>query len=73
MTSVTTTAQIWPPGCDGDGNMAPRGQRGRSGCLHHYPPSRNLAAEGCICPCWFDSGGWHIIERNPGCTAHGTP
>ena len=52
------TGAVWPPGCD------------LPGCLHHYAPGRNLAAEGCICPCWFGGGGWHIISANPGCGAH---
>jgi len=49
---------VFPPGCD------------LPGCAHHYPPGRNLAAEGCVCPAWFDGGGWHIIEINPACRAH---
>lgn len=67
--------RIWPPGCNGEGGKAPAGQRGPTGCLHHYPPGRNLAAEGCICPAWFDGGGWHIIDVNPDCAsdAHTAP
>jgi len=49
---------IWPPGC------------AMNGCKHHYPPARNLAAEGCICPAWFDGDGWHVISANPDCAAH---
>jgi len=41
-----------------------------NGCKHHYPPARNLAAEGCICPAWFDGDGWHVISANPDCAAH---
>lgn len=61
---------VWPPGCNGDGTTAPAFQRGRTGCLHHYPPGWNYSAEGCICPAWFDGGGWHLIDRNEACTAH---
>ena len=56
--SVTPVTGVLPPGCD------------LPGCKHHYAPGRNLAAEGCICPCWFDGGGWHIISVNPECGAH---
>jgi hypothetical protein len=62
--------RVFPPGCNGDGTTAPRGQEGRTGCRHHYPPTRNLAAEGCACPAWFDGGGWHILSVNPECGAH---
>ena len=51
-------AAILPPGCE------------LPGCKHHYQPGRNLAAEGCICPAWFDGGGWHLIEQNPECGGH---
>jgi hypothetical protein len=67
---MATAMRVFPPGCNGDGATAPAGQRGRTGCRHHYPPGRNLAAEGCTCPAWFDSGGWHIISVNPECGAH---
>lgn len=49
---------VWPTGCE------------QGGCIAHYPRSRNMAAEGCLCPAWFDGGGWHIIERNSRCEAH---
>ena len=68
--SAVAPSAVLPPGCNGDGTMAPAGQRGRTGCRFHYPPGRNLAAEGCICPAWFDSGGWHVIEWNHECAAH---
>ena len=55
---VITPTAVLPPGCD------------LNGCRHHYPPGRNLAAEGCICPAWFDGGGWHIIGWNRECAAH---
>ena len=50
------TAYVWPPGCD------------LPGCKHHF--AHNMAARGCVCPGWFDGGGWHLIERNSHCTAH---
>src|SRR5580765_3150392 len=52
MTSMEAApiAAILPPGCE------------LNGCRHHYAPGRNLAAEGCACPAWFDGGGWHLIE-----------
>ncbi|SRR6266487_1922198 len=60
--------RVFPPGCDG--GLLDEGVS--SGCLHHY--DRNMAAEGCICPSWFDGGGgWHLIEVNPSCTAHDVP
>jgi hypothetical protein len=58
---------VLPHGCNGDGTQAEPGQRGRTGCLHHYPGSLNLAAQGCQCPAWFDAGGWHLVEYNPAC------
>jgi hypothetical protein len=60
---------VFPPGCNYDVTRAPAGQRGDTGCLHHYaehPP-------GCICPAWFDSAGWHLADVNPACTAHAVP
>jgi hypothetical protein len=59
--------RVYPPGCNGDGTMAPAGLTGRTGCMHHYPPGRNLAAEGCVCPAWMDGGGWHLADVNPAC------
>ncbi len=56
--SAIDPAAILPPGCE------------LPGCRHHYASGRNLAAEGCICPAWFDGGGWHLIDRNEACTAH---
>ena len=53
-----TAAQVWPSGC------------GLTGCNAHFPPGRNLVRESCICPAWFDGGGWHIISANPDCGAH---
>jgi hypothetical protein len=56
-----------PPGCNEDGTRVAAGERGNTGCLHHYPLSVNLAAEGCQCPAWFDFAGWHLVEYNPAC------
>ncbi len=35
---AANAAVAWPPGCD------------LHGCEHHYPPGRNLAAEGACAP-----------------------
>lgn len=52
-------AAVYPPGC------------GQPGCAHHY--QQNMSAQGCVCPAWFDSGGWHVMTLKPGCTAHHAP
>lgn len=49
---------VWPLGCE------------LPACRHHFQPGRNLTAEGCICPAWFDGGGWHIISQNADCRSH---
>lgn len=53
---LKTPPRVFPPGC------------GLPGCRHHY--GRNMAAEGCVCPSWFDSGGWHLTAVNAECGAH---
>lgn len=67
--SPIAQVSVFPPGCNHDGTRAPSGQRGDAGCLHHYAEP----LPGCICPAFFDSGGYHTIEVNPGCTAHDVP
>lgn len=46
---------VWPPPCT------------RPGCRHHYGRDRDLAAEGCTCPGWYDGSGWHLIGTAAGC------
>ena len=56
---VTARVQVFQPGC------------GLPGCRHHY--DGNAAKLGCICPAWFDGGGYHLVDVNPSCTMHDVP
>lgn len=46
--------RMWPPAC------------GEEGCVSHLAKDRPA----CACPRYWDSGGVHIIEMNPGCREH---